>query len=146
MRELLETKIPDTIIKVIANYTKGRKAYTTYINHTSSHRQSKLAFHKVASFHQHYSTFTLQTYHHRFRHDITITSTHTSPSTAKKYIQPYLHKVFVWTTQNNLRINPDKTTWTLFTTDPAEYKGNLYLKINNTALPWQHSQRFWALP
>ena len=31
---------------------------------------SKLAFHKVASFHQHYSTFTLQTYlhpEHRFR-------------------------------------------------------------------------------
>ena len=24
----------------------------------------KLAFHKVASFHQHYSTYTLQTYHH----------------------------------------------------------------------------------
>ena len=31
---------------------------------------SKLVFHKVVSFHQHYSTFTLQTYHHpehRFR-------------------------------------------------------------------------------
>ena len=29
--------------------------------------------------------------------DITITSTHTSTSAAKKYIQPYLHKVFAWT-------------------------------------------------
>ena len=29
----------DTIIKFIANYFKGRKAYTTYINHTSSQRQ-----------------------------------------------------------------------------------------------------------
>ena len=27
-----------------------------------------------------------------------------------------------------------KTTWTLFTPDPAEYKSNLDLKINNTAL------------
>ena len=34
--------------------------------------------------------------------DITITSTHTSTSAAKKYIQPYLHKVFAWTKQNNL--------------------------------------------
>ena len=37
--------------------------------------------------------------------------------------------------QNNLTLNPDKTTCTLFTTDPAEYKSNLDLKINNTALP-----------
>ena len=43
--------------------------------------------------------------------DITITSSHT----AKKYIQPYLHKVFARTKQNNLILNPDKTTCTLFT-------------------------------
>ena len=61
--------------------------------------------------------------------DITITSTHTSTSAAKKYIQPYLHKTFAWTKQNNLTLNPDKTICTLFTPDPAEYK------INNTALP-----------
>ena len=60
-----------------------------------------------------------------------ITSTHTSTSAAKKYIQPYLHTVFSWTKQNNLTLNPDKTTCTLFT---AEYKSNLALKINNTAL------------
>ena len=52
--------------------------------------------------------------------DITITSTHTSTSAAKKYIQPYLHKVFAWEKQNNLLLNPDKTTCTLFTPDPAE--------------------------
>ena len=32
---------PGTIIKYIANNIKGRKAYTTYINHTSSQRQFK---------------------------------------------------------------------------------------------------------
>ena len=39
--------------------------------------------------------------------DITITSTHTITSAAKKYIQPYLPKVFVWTKHNNLSLNPD---------------------------------------
>ena len=63
--------------------------------------------------------------------DITITSTHTSTSAVKKYIQPYLHKVFVWTKQNNLLLNPDKTTCTLLTPDPAEYTSNL----DNKALP-----------
>ena len=63
------------------------------------------------------------------------TSTHTSTSAAKKYIQPYLHKVFAWTKQNNLLLNPDKTTCTLFTPDPAEYTSNLDLTINNKALP-----------
>ena len=66
--------------------------------------------------------------------DIATTSTYTSRSAAKKYIQPYLHKVFVWTKQNNLTLNPGKTTCALFTLDPAEYKINLDIKINNTAL------------
>ena len=39
--------------------------------------------------------------------DITITSTHTSTSVAKKYIQRYLHKVFAWTKHSNLTLNPD---------------------------------------
>ena len=98
-------------------------------------------FHKVASFHQHYSTlYTVDIPPPRAQvqvganaNDITITSTHNSPSAAKKYIQPYLHKAFTWT-KNNLTLNPDNTTCTLFTPDPAEYKSNPDLKINNTAL------------
>ena len=99
----------------------------------------------MASFHPHYLTFTHQTYHHpvvnllvqvmAYADDITITSTHTSTSAAKKYIQPYLYKVFAWTKQNNLLLNPDKTTCTLFTPDPAEYTSNLDLTIINKALP-----------
>ena len=41
IRKLLQTNIPGTIIKFIANYIKGRKAYTTYINYTSRQRQLK---------------------------------------------------------------------------------------------------------
>ena len=41
IRNLLQTNIPGTIIKFIANYTKVRKAYTTYSNHTSRQRQFK---------------------------------------------------------------------------------------------------------
>ena len=63
--------------------------------------------------------------------DITITYTHVSTSAAKQYIKPYLHTVFAWTKQNNLTLNPEKTTCTLFTPDPAKYKSNL----NNTPLP-----------
>ena len=67
-----------------------------------------------------------------YAHAITIISTHTSTS-GKKYIQQYLHKVFVWTEQNNLILNPKKTC-TLFTPKPAEYTRNLDLKIHNNAL------------
>ena len=105
IRKLLQTNISGTIIKFIVNYIKGRTGYTTYRNHTSSQRHLKLAVHKVASFHQHYLTCTLQTYHHpgqRFRSWCTqMTSpshlhTHMSAA-AKKYIQPYLYNVFAWT-------------------------------------------------
>ena len=70
IRKLLQTNIPGTIIKFIANYIKGRKAYTTYRITHPNNVNLKLAFHNVASFHPHYSIFTPQTYHHpvhRFR-------------------------------------------------------------------------------
>ena len=41
IRKLLQTNIPGTIMKFIANYIKGRNAYTTYRNHTSKQRQFK---------------------------------------------------------------------------------------------------------
>ena len=56
-------------------------------------------------------------------------------SAARKCIQPYLHKFYNWAKLNNLLINPDKTTCTLFTPNPAEYNRYLGLNINNTALP-----------
>ena len=78
--------------------------------------------------------------------DITITSIRTSTSAAKKFIQPYLHKNIALTKQNNLILYPDKTTFTLFITDPAEYKRNLYLKINNAALPKATHPKVLGLP
>ena len=70
IRKLLQTNIPGTIIKFIANYIKGRKAYTTYRNHTSKQRQFKTGVPQGGVLSPHYSTFTPQTYHHpvhRFR-------------------------------------------------------------------------------
>ena len=143
IRELLQTNIPGTIIKFIANYIKGRKAYTTYRNHTSKQRQFKTGVLQGGVLSP--TLFNIYTSDlpppsapvqvMAYADDITITSTHTSTSAAKKYIQPYLHKVFAWTKQNNLLLNPDKTTCTLFTPDPAEYTSNLDLTINNKALP-----------
>ena len=37
--------------------------------------------------------------------------------------------------QNNLHINTDKTTTTLFTSDPAEHSTILSLKLNNQTIP-----------
>ena len=77
IRKLLQTKIPDTIIKFIANYIK------VHIEITHSNNVNlKLAFHKVASFHPHYLTFTPQIYHHlvhRFRSWPTQTTSQSHP-------------------------------------------------------------------
>ena len=71
--------------------------------------------------------------------------TYSCTSAAKKYIQPYLHNVFAWTKQHNLTLNQDKTICTLYTPDPAEYKSNLDLKINDTALPIATHQKVLGL-
>ena len=135
VRKLLQTNIPGTIIKFTANYINGRKAYPTYINHTFKQRQFKTAVPQGGVLSP--TLFTIYTSDlpppsapvqvMAYADDITITSTHTSTSASKKYIQPYLHTVFAWTKQNNLLLNPDKTTCTLFTPDPAEYTSNLDL-------------------
>ena len=142
IRKLLQTNIPGTIIKFIANYINGRKACIIYRNHTSSQRQFKTGVPQGGVLLPTlFNIYTADIPPPRapvqvmaYADDITITYTHTSTSAAKSYIQPYLHKVFTWTKQNNLTLNPDKTICTLFTPDPAEYKSNLNLKINNTAL------------
>ena len=96
IRKLLQTNIPGTNIKFIANYIKERKAYTTYINHTSKQRQFKTGVPQggVLSptlFNIYTSDLsppsaTVQVM--AYADDTTITSTHTSKSAAKKYIQP----------------------------------------------------------
>ena len=100
IRKVLQTKIPGTIIKFIANYIKGRKAYTTYGNHTSAQRQFKTGVPQCGILSPTlFNIYTADIPPPRapvqvmaYTDDITITSTHTSTSAAKKYIQPYLHK------------------------------------------------------
>ena len=111
IRKLLQTKIPGKINKFIANYIKGRKAYTTYRNHTSSQCQFKTGLPQGGVLSPTlFNIYTADIPPPRapvqvmvYADDITITSTHTSTSAAKKYIQPYLHKKFPWTKQTHTK-------------------------------------------
>ena len=67
--------------------------------------------------------------------DITMTSTDTNKQIAQAKLQPYLQEIASWTQQNQLHLNPDKTTSTLFTPDPAEYSTQLTLNIDNVVIP-----------
>ena len=98
-------ELSGTIIKFIENYIKGRKAYTTDRNHTSSQHQFKTGVPQgdVLSLTL-FNIYTADIPPPRapiqvmaYADIITITSTNTSTSAAKKYLQPYLHKVFAWT-------------------------------------------------
>ena len=84
IRKLLQTNIPGTIIS--SSQTTSRDAKPTqHIEITYPNNVNlKLAFHKVASFHPHYLTFTPQTYHHtvhRFRSWPTQTTSQSHPHT-----------------------------------------------------------------
>ena len=65
IRKLLQTNIPGTIIKLIGQTTSRDANPTQHTETTHSYNVNlKLAFPMVASFHPHYLTFTLKTYHH----------------------------------------------------------------------------------
>ena len=94
IRNLLQTNIPGTIIKFIANYIKGRKVYTTYRNHTSSQRQFKTGVPQGGVLSPTlFNIYTADIPPPRapiqamaYADDITITATDTSTSAAKKCI------------------------------------------------------------
>ena len=60
-KKLLDTQIPPILIKFIANYIKGRKAFTTYNNKTST-QQFKTGV-PQGGVHQLSSTYTPLTFH-----------------------------------------------------------------------------------
>ena len=99
----------------------------------------KLAFHKAASIHPHYLTFTYQTCHHpvhRFRSWATQLTSPSHTHAEVKQINIYIHTYIKFLSRQNKPIlNPDKTTCTMFLPDPAEYTSNLDLKIQGNALP-----------
>ena len=75
--------------------------------------------------------------------DIIITTSHTKHRKTQNIIQPYLRKIYEWAINNNLHINTEKTTTTLFTSDTAKYSTTLSLKLNNQTLPTtQHPKIF----
>ena len=87
IRKLLQTNIPGTIIKFIANYINGRKTYTTYRNHTSKQRQFKTGVLSPTLFNIYTPDLpppSSPVHVMAYADDITITSAHTSTSAAKK--------------------------------------------------------------
>ena len=79
----------------------------------------------------------------RYADDITILASHTKHHKAQQLIQPYLHKIFKWATTNNLHVNTDKSTTTLFIPDPVKDGIKLSLKLNNETLPTKHTKISW---
>ena len=142
IHKLTLTNIPNIIIKFIANYIKAQ-ACTQYNGTLSKLKQinTEVLQGGVLSptlFNIYISDIPLPPKDVQittYADDITITASHTKHLKAQQHIQPYLHKIYKWTTANNIHINTDKITTTLFTPDPAEYGTALSHKLNNQTLP-----------
>jgi hypothetical protein len=143
IKKIQNTNIPPTIKKFTANYLKGRKAYTTYQNSKSKQQQFKTGVPQggVLSpilFNIYMSdipTPPIGIKLFTYADDITTLSIHHDIEKAQINLEPYLSKLHNWTIENNLKLNPDKSTSTLFTLDPSEYDKTLHLHINNTLIP-----------
>jgi retron-type reverse transcriptase len=116
IKKIQNTNIPPTIKKFIANYLKGRKAYTNYQGTTSQQQQFKTGVPQggVLSpilFNIYMSDIPtppvgikLFTY----ADDITTLSLRHDVDIAQKKLEPFLSDLHKWTQENNLKLNPDK--------------------------------------
>src|SRR6476661_2097300 len=67
--------------------------------------------------------------------DMNPAASHHNYLKAQETLQPYLEEIYSWTKENDLILNPDKSTATFFTPDPAEYNKRLNPRIYNTLIP-----------
>ena len=137
---LIQTNIPGTIIKFIANYINGHKAYTSYNNNTSRQRHFKTGVPQggilsptlfdiyTSDLPPPSAPFQVMAY----TVDITNTSTQAQGQSRNTYNHTYIK--FMPGQNKNIILNSAKTTCTLFTPDPAEYTSNQDLTINNKAI------------
>ena len=142
IRKLLQTMIPGTIIKLIANYIKGCNAYTTHRNNTFSQRQFKTGVPQGCVLSPAlFNIYTAEIPPPRaqvlvmaYADGITISSTHKHACSQEIHTTIHTYSFCLDKTKQS-HTKSRQTTWTLYTPDPAEYKCKLDLKINNTALP-----------
>ena len=100
-KKLLDTQIPPILITFIANYIKGRKAFTTYNNKTSTQRQFKTGVPQGGVLSP--TLFNIYTSDIPspppninitvYADDITMTSTDTNKQIAQAKLQPYLQEI-----------------------------------------------------
>jgi len=67
--------------------------------------------------------------------DMTPAASHSDYHIAEDRLQLYLNDIFKWTKENNLTLNRDNSTETLFTPDTHEHNITLNLSINNITIP-----------
>ena len=126
INKIHKTNIPPTIKKFIVNYIKGRKAYTLFNNEKSkqSHLKTGAPQWGVLSpvlFNIYMSDMPNPPeiiYLYSYANDITTLSLHHDIPTAQDQLRPYLEKIHKWTIDNDLQLNADKSTSTLFTLYP----------------------------
>ena len=121
-----------------------RPPTTSYNNHTSKHTNIKAAVPQGGVLSPTLFNIYLSNipppkisslYLITYANDITITSSHPNINTATQNLLLYLNEIHTWAHNNNLQMNPTKTTSTLMTPDPSEYNKPLNIHINNISIP-----------
>jgi len=141
--KLLDTNIPNRIIKFLSNYLKGRQSYTILQNTESKILKVKTGVPQGGVF----SPVLFNIYMSDipkppkdvqleiYADDMNTLSSHNKYEIAEQLIQPYLNEIFEWTKENDLQLNATKSTSTLFTNDQSEFNKTLSLTINNESIP-----------
>ena len=110
LNKLLNTSIPQHILKFLANYLRGRKAFTTFRNASSKKKTLRTGVPQgsvlsPALFNTYMSDLPQpppQVQLDSYADDIDTLTSHPNYLTAQATLQPYLNSIYDWTLQNDL--------------------------------------------
>ena len=143
IHKIHNTHIPTTRVKFLANSLKGHQQYTSFNNQTSKYTiiKAEVTQRGVLSptlFNIYLSDIPFPKINSlnliSYADDITITSSHSNTKTVIQNLLPCPNEIHTWAHNNNLQINPIKTTSTLITPDLSECYKPLNIHINNTPI------------
>lgn len=143
LKDLLNTTVPPTIKRWIANYVRGRQTFVAFREKTSKYRKVKQGVPQGGVLSPILFNFYMSDLPHpppevklvSYADDITLMATNTNVQEACDHLNAYLATLNEWLKSKHLELSAEKSTATIFTTWTREVNTELDIRVAGNLIP-----------